>query len=289
MIYDMAIAPFADYGFMRRALIACFALALGGGPIGTFLVLRRMSLMGDAMSHAILPGAAIGFLVAGLSIWSMSAGGLVAGLAVVLLAGLISRATALREDASLAGFYLISLALGVLIVSAKGSNVDLLHVLFGTILSVTDDALLLIASIATLTLVTLAVIYRPLVIECFDPAFLRATTGGGTLWHFVFLVLVVVNLVAGFQALGTLMALGLMMLPAAAARFWAGAVWSLAALSTVLAFLSGLVGLLVSYNFDLPSGPAIVLTAGAFYVGSIILGTRDSLRTRYFPRAHFHD
>ncbi|MEQ8951930.1 metal ABC transporter permease [Parvibaculum sp.] len=289
MIYDMAIAPFADYGFMRRALIACFALALGGGPIGTFLVLRRMSLMGDAMSHAILPGAAIGFLVAGLSIWSMSAGGLVAGLAVVLLAGLISRATALREDASLAGFYLISLALGVLIVSAKGSNVDLLHVLFGTILSVTDDALLLIASIATLTLVTLAVIYRPLVIECFDPAFLRATTGGGTLWHLVFLDLVVVNLVAGFQALGTLMALGLMMLPAAAARFWAGAVWSLAALSTVLAFLSGLVGLLVSYNFDLPSGPAIVLTAGAFYVGSIILGTRDSLRTRYFPRAHFHD
>lgn len=289
MIYDMVIAPFADYGFMRRALIACFALALGGGPIGTFLVLRRMSLMGDAMSHAILPGAAIGFLVAGLSIWSMSAGGLAAGLTVVLLAGLISRTTALREDASLAGFYLISLALGVLIVSAKGSNIDLLHVLFGTILSVTDDALLLIASIATLTLVTLAVIYRPLVIECFDPAFLRATTGGGTLWHFVFLVLVVVNLVAGFQALGTLMALGLMMLPAAAARFWAGAVWSLAALSTVLAFLSGLVGLLLSYHFSLPSGPAIVLTAGAFYVGSIMLGTHDSLRTRYFPRAHFHD
>ena len=289
MIYDTLIAPFADYGFMRRALVACLALALGGGPIGTFLVLRRMSLMGDAMSHAILPGAAIGFLVAGLSIWSMSAGGLVAGLVIVLLAALVSRTTALREDASLAGFYLISLALGVLIVSAKGSSVDLLHVLFGTILSVTDDALLLIASIATLTLLALAVIYRPLVIECFDPAFLRATTGGGTLWHFVFLVLVVLNLVAGFQALGTLMALGLMMLPAAAARFWAGAVWSLAALSTALAFLSGFAGLLLSYNFDLPSGPAIVLTAGVFYAGSILFGTRDSLRTRYFPRAHFHD
>src|SRR5690606_19746409 len=143
MIYDALIAPFADYGFMRRALIACLALALGGGPIRTFLVLRRMSLMGDATRHAILPGPAIGFLVAGLSIWSVSAGGLVAGLSFVLLAGLISRTTALGEDASLAGFYLISLALCVLIVSAKGSNVDLLHVLFGTILSVTDDALLL--------------------------------------------------------------------------------------------------------------------------------------------------
>lgn len=289
MIYDALIAPFVEYGFMRRALVACLALALGGGPIGTFLVLRRMSLMGDAMSHAILPGAAIGFLIAGLSIWWMSAGGLVAGLSIVLLAAIVSRTTALKEDASLAGFYLISLAAGVLIISLRGSSVDLLHVLFGTILSVTDDALLLIASIATLTLVTLAVIYRPLVIECFDPAFLRATTGGGTLWHFIFLALVVVNLVAGFQALGTLMALGLMMLPAAAARFWAGEVWSLAALSTLLAFLSGLVGLLLSYNFNLPSGPSIVLTAGVIYVGSIALGTRDSLRTRYFPRAHFHD
>ena len=289
MIYATLIEPFVEYGFMRRALIACLALALGGGPIGTFLVLRRMSLMGDAMSHAILPGAAIGFLVAGLSIWGMSVGGLVAGLAVVLLAALISRATALREDASLAGFYLISLALGVLIVSVRGSNIDLLHVLFGTILSVTDDALILVASIASVTLVTLAVIYRPLVIESFDPAFLRATTGGGAAWHVVFLVLVVVNLVAGFQALGTLMAVGLMMLPAAAARFWAGAVWSLCALSTALAFLSGFAGLLVSYNFSLPSGPSIILTAGILYLGSIVLGTRDSLRTRYFPRAHFHD
>ena len=289
MLYAALIEPFVEYGFMRRALVACLALALGAGPVGTFLVLRRMSLMGDAMGHAILPGAAIGFLVAGLSLWAMSLGGFIAGLTVVLLAGLVSRVTALREDASLAGFYLISLALGVLIVSMRGSSVDLLHVLFGTILSVDDGALLLVAALASLTLVTLALIYRPLVIECFDPAFLRATTGGGTFWHFVFLTLVVLNLVAGFQALGTLMALGLMMLPAAAARFWAGAVWSLAALSVAMAFASGLIGLLISYNFSLPSGPAIILTAGGFYLGSILLGTRDSLRTRYFPRAHFHD
>ncbi|MCF8470907.1 MAG: metal ABC transporter permease [Parvibaculum sp.] len=289
MVYSALVEPFVEYGFMRRALIACMALALGSGPIGTFLVLRRMSLMGDALSHAILPGAAIGFLVAGLSIWAMSAGGLVAGLAVAGLAGLISRVTALREDASLAGFYLISLALGVLIISTHGSNVDLLHVLFGTILSVTDDALLLIAAIASFTLIALALIYRPLVIECFDPVFLRATTGGGARYHFIFLVLVVVNLVAGFQALGTLMALGLMMLPAAAARFWASAVWSLALLSTAVAFLSGLAGLLISYNFNLPSGPSIILSAGLVYLGSILFGTRDSLRTRYFPQAHFHD
>jgi zinc/manganese transport system permease protein len=287
-LYAALIQPFAEYGFMRRALVACLALSLGCGPIGTFLVLRRMSLMGDVMSHAILPGAALGFLVAGLSLWAMSAGGLMAGLAVALLAGLVSRATALREDASLAGFYLISLALGVLLVSTRGSNVDLLHVLFGTILSVDDEALILVASIATLTLIALALIYRPLVAECFDPGFLRAVAGGGSFYHIVFLVLVVLNLVAGFQALGTLMAVGLMMLPAAAARFWASEVWSLALVSIAIAFVSGFAGLIISYHFNLPSGPAIILTAGGFYAASILAGTHGSLRKRYFPGAHYH-
>jgi zinc/manganese transport system permease protein len=245
--------------------------------------------MGDAMSHAILPGAAIGFLVAGLSLWAMSLGGLAVGLAVALLAGLITRVTDLREDASLAGFYLMSLAAGVLIVSIKGSNVDLLHVLFGSILSVNDEALLLVAAIASLTLVVLAMIYRPLVAECFDPGFLRAVAGRGSLFHVIFLVLVVLNLVAGFQALGTLMAVGLMMLPAAAARFWAIEVWSLAALSIAMAFISGWAGLLISYHLDLPSGPAIILTAGGFYVASILLGRHGSVRARFFPGAHFHE
>src|SRR5947207_3417688 len=144
-VYGLLIEPFLAYSFMRRALVACLALSLGCGPIGIFLVLRRMSLMGDAMSHAILPGAAVGFLVAGFSLWAMGAGGLIAGLAVAVLAGAVSRATTLKEDASLAGFYLISLAIGVLIVSKKGSNVDLLHVLFGTILAVDNASLILVA------------------------------------------------------------------------------------------------------------------------------------------------
>jgi len=287
-LYSALIEPFAAYGFMRRALVACLALALGSGPIGVFLVLRRMSLMGDAMSHAILPGAAIGFLAAGLSLWAMSAGGLVVGLAVALLAGLVSRATSIREDASLAGFYLISLALGVLLVSLKGSSIDLLHVLFGTILGVGDASLLLVAGIATVSLFTLALIYRPLVAECFDPVFLRALGAAGSRYHILFLTLVVLNLVAGFQALGTLMAVGLMMLPAAAARFWAAEVWSLFLVAAGIAFASGYAGLLLSYHLNLPSGPAIILVAGIAYVGSILLGRRDGIVKRYFPAPHHH-
>jgi zinc/manganese transport system permease protein len=287
-VYGLLIEPFLAYSFMRRALVACLALSLGCGPIGIFLVLRRMSLMGDAMSHAILPGAAVGFLVAGFSLWAMGAGGLIVGLAVAVLAGAVSRATTLKEDASLAGFYLISLAIGVLIVSKKGSNVDLLHVLFGTILAVDNASLILVASITSLTLIVLALIYRPLIVECFDSGFLRAAGGGGSAFHIAFLILVVLNLVSGFQALGTLMAVGLMMLPAAAARLWASEVWSLSLVAIAIGFISGIAGLLASYHFNLPSGPAIVLIAGLQNLLSVVLGSRGGLMKQYFPQPHYH-
>ena len=285
-VHAALIQPLVEFDFMRRALVACLALSLGSGPVGVLLVLRRMSLVGDALSHAVLPGAAIGFMIAGLSLVVMSLGGLVAGLVVAILSGLVARVTPQREDASFAAFYLISLALGVLIVSTHGSNVDLMHVLFGTVLAVDNGSLLLVVSIATLTLFTLAVIGRALIVECFDPGFLRAVGGPGAIVHFVFLTLVVMNLVAGFHALGTLMAVGLMMLPAAVARFWAGEVATLAATSGAIAFASGYAGLLLSYHANLPSGPAIILVAGGVYLVSVVAGPRGSLWVRFMPRRH---
>lgn len=273
-------APFAEFAFMRRALAATLALGLGCGPIGALLVLRRMSLMGDALAHALLPGAALGFLVAGFSLPAMGLGSFLVALLVALAAGWVSRVTVLREDASFAAFYLISLALGVLLMSTHGSGVDLLHVLFGSVLAVDEGALLLSASVASITLLTLALIYRPLVVECFDPGFLHAVGGRGALVHAIFLVLTVANLVSGFQALGTLMAVGLMMLPAAAARFWAGEVWSVALLAAALAVFSGVVGLIWSFHAQLPSGPAIVLVAGAVYLVSLVAGPQGGWRSR---------
>ena len=285
--YSAFIAPFVDYGFMRRALVACLALGLGSAPIGVLLMLRRMSLVGDAMSHAILPGAAVGFLVAGgLSLPAMGLGGLIAGLSVALLSGWISRTTALREDASFASFYLTSLALGVLIVSLRGSNIDLLHVLFGTILAIDDKALYLVGGIASLTLVLLALVYRPLVAECFDPGFLRAVGGHGSAYHFLFLFLVVLNLVAGFQALGTLMAVGLMMLPAAVARLWAQSLPAMFLTAAGTAIISGYLGLVASFHYGVASGPAIILTASIIYGMSLLFSPTGALR-RLFLRPHY--
>jgi zinc/manganese transport system permease protein len=286
-LHEGLIAPFAEFAFMRRALVGCIALGLGVAPIGTLLVLRRMSLVGDAMAHALLPGAAIGFALAGFSLVAMGGGGFVAALLVALAAGWVSHVTAQREDASFAAFYLIALALGVMIVSTHGTPVDLMHVLFGSILAVDDASLWLVASVTSITLLALALFYRPLVLECFDPGFLRTASGLGTAMHFGFLVLVVLNLVAGFQALGTLMAVGLMMLPATAARFWAREVWSLAAVAALFAVASGCLGLLLSYHLSLPSGPAIVMLAGVVYIASLLFGRHDSLLAHQLAlRAH---
>ncbi|WP_442763516.1 metal ABC transporter permease [Malikia spinosa] len=276
-LWALLVEPFLEFGFMRRALAGCLALSVSAAPMGVFLMLRRMSMTGDAMAHAILPGAAIGYLFAGLSLSAMTIGGIVAGLVVAVASGLVARGTVLREDASMAAFYLISLALGVLIVSTRGNNVDLLHVLFGTVLSLDDPALWLLVGIAGFTLLGLAVLYRPLVLECLDPAFLRSVSRWSPVSHYGFLALLVINLVAGFHALGTLMSVGLMVLPAAGARFWTRAIGPMLALASGFALLACTVGLLVSYHADWPTSPVIVMVLGLLYLGSLLVGRQGLL------------
>ena len=286
IVYDFLFAPFVEFEFMRRALVGTLALALGAGPIGVFLMLRRVSLVGDAMAHAILPGAAVGFLLSGLSLFAMTAGGLIAGFVIALLAGLIARTTELKEDASLAAFFLISLAVGVTIVSARGTNIDLLHFLFGTVLALDNQTLFLIAAIASITLAGLALIYRPLVLECVDPGYLRSVSRAGGPAHIAFLALVVINLVGGFHALGTLLAVGIMMLPAVIARFWARDITTMIVIATLSGMVSGYAGLLLSLYANLPSGPAIILVAGLLYAASVLFGRVGGLLRQAFPGRH---
>lgn len=286
MLYDILIAPFADFEFMRRAMVGIAALALGAGPIGVFLMLRRMSLVGDAMAHAILPGAAIGFLLSGLSLFAMTAGGLIAGFVVALLAGLIARATELKEDASLAVFFLISLAVGVTLVSMKGTNIDLLHFLFGNVLALDNETMKFIALTASITLVALAVIYRPLVMECVDPNYLRSVSNLGAPAHLAFMALVVINLVSGFHALGTLLGVGIMMIPAAIGRFWARDISAMILIACITGMISGYGGLVLSFHSGIPSGPAVILTAAALYLFSLLFGNVGGLARQLLPQRH---
>jgi zinc/manganese transport system permease protein len=286
MLYNVLVAPFAEFDFLRRALAAVIVLAFGVAPVGVFLMLRRMSLMGDAMSHAILPGVAAAFLLSGLNRIAMTIGGLIAGLVVAVLSGVVARLTQIKEDTSLAVFYLLSLALGVSIVSAHGTSLDLLEILFGNIRTLDDQALLVIAFNTSASLAILAVIYRPLVIECVDPVFLSTMGRAGGRAHIAFLALVVINLISAFLALGTLLAVGLMILPAAIAKFWSRDISGMILIAIGSAVVSGYAGLVASVQTGVPGGPAIVLAAGAIYLLSLLFGSAGGVLRSIAPGHH---
>jgi len=267
--HALLVEPFEALAFMRAALVACLALALANGAVGTLLILRRASLDGDVLGHAVMPGAAIGFLYAGPSPVWLSLGGLASGFAVAALAGLLASDRA-RRDVGLVAFYLIALSLGVLLVAWRGSNVEIMRVLFGTVLAIDRAALLQIAALASIILLIIAALYRPLAVGAFDPAFLRAA-GIRAPYGAVFAALVVLALVGSFQAFGTLLALGPMLLPAAAARCWRLGAAASIALATGFGVAASLAGLLLSYHGNMPSGPAIVLSAGVLFGMSSIL------------------
>lgn len=283
---DTLLHPFLEYGFMQRALAASVILSVSGAVIGTFLVLRRMSLIGDSMAHAVLPGAAIGFLFFGLSLPAMSIGGLITGLILAILAAFSTRMGVLREDASFAALFPISLALGVVLVLQSGTSMDLMHVLFGALLAVNDSGLIAIAVVATVTLLTFAVFYRFMVLEALDPDFLRAQGHHPMLVQAAFLILTILNLVIGFQVFGTLMVLGLLMVPAVTAQLWARQIPTQILCAIAIGIVASIKGLLISYYYDLPSGPAIIMVAGGFYVFSLCFGRFGSIRAQLQSRSH---
>jgi zinc/manganese transport system permease protein len=287
MLFHIFIEPFGDDA-VRHSMAAVLALALAAGPVGVFLMLRRMSLVGDAMSHAILPGVALGFLAAGLNVFAMTLGGLVAGFVIALLAGAVSRATSLQEDASLAAFLLVSLAFGVVIVTMNGIDIEqLMEFLFGeTAAKMNVDKLVVIVINSTISIVALALIYRPLALDCVDPGFLRSVSRSGGIAHMTFLALLVLNLINAFHALGTLLGIGIIIIPAAVARFWSRDISVMIVLAMAVALLSGWAGLLFAFHAGIPSGPAVTLVAGALYVVSVLIGRVGGLVWQLFPGRH---
>jgi zinc/manganese transport system permease protein len=279
-VFLFLFAPFIDFQFMTRALLGCVTLSIGSAPIGVFLMLRRLSLTGDAMAHAILPGAALAYLLCGLSVIAMTLGGLIAGLLVAILSSATALKTNTNEDSTLAAFYLGSLALGVLLISSKGSNLDLLHLLFGTALALNNLALILLLITCLISLFVLALIYRPLVLGSLDPDYLAGFGKSGNIAHLAFMFLVVANLVAGFHALGTLMAVGLMILPACIARFWVRRLEPILLLSMVLSAMSCWAGLLLSFHFGLATSPSIVIVLVVCYLISIVFSPLNGLFSR---------
>lgn len=289
-MFDFFIQPFAEYDFMQKALWAAVMISLSGAPVGVFMNFRRLSLLGDALGHAILPGVAIAYLLAGFSSLALFVGGVTAGLIVAALSALVSQLSSQREENSLAVFYLLSLSLGVILISSGATtdraSVDLMHILFGSVLNLNDDTLISVSLTSLAVVAAFLICGRLLLFEAVDSEFGRVHGFPVRRVHFLFLFLLVVSLVSAFQALGTLMALGLMLIPAAAARFFVRGILAQILIAFGLATLASYSGLLLSFHWGWPSGPAIVVSAGFLYLVSFLAGARDGLLPKIFFKGH---
>lgn len=280
--------PFA-YPFMQRALLSCALIGFTNGFLGTFIILRRQALLADALSHSLLPGLAIAAMVVGLSPGGLLLGGLVAALLVAIGGQFMARNSRLKDETAVASLYIIAFALGIVLIRFAKVKVDLTHFLFGNILGVGNGDLWIAYGSAFLTLTTLVFLQRPLLLTLFDATVARAS-GIRVGWiETGLLALTVLGLVASLQAVGVLLSLGLLILPAATAylltdsfsrMLWGGA---------FLGFLSATGGLLLSFFANIPSGPCIVLLMALFMGGAYLFSPRYGVLTRLFRGRHFHE
>jgi zinc/manganese transport system permease protein len=273
MAIDSMLGPF-HYGFMQRGLLSAVLLSLSGGLLGCVLVLRRLALMGDALSHSLLPGIAAAWLLFGANTGALFAGALIAGLLTALGSALLSRLTRVKEDAAFGSLFIVFFGGGVALLSRLPTRLDLSHFLFGNILAVSAADLRLTAGISLATVAIFAVSYRPVLLETFDPVFHRATGGHGALVHFGLLALTVLNLVAALQTMGVVLALGLFLLPAVTAYLWCDHFGWLLVLSVTVAIACSAAGILLSYAAGIASGASIVLCLGAVFLASALFSPR---------------
>jgi len=284
-LHDLLVAPF-DYEFMRRGLLSAAVLSLSGGLLGCILVLRRLALMGDALSHSLLPGIALAWLLFGPSTTALFVGALVAGLLTALGSALLSRLTRVKEDAAFGSLFIVFFGAGIALVSKLPTRLNLTHFLFGNVLGVSATDVGLTAIISGMTVLIFVIFYRAILLETFDPVFHRAIGGHGGVVHFGFLALTVLNLVAALQTMGIVLALGLFLLPAVSAYLWCDHFSRMLVLSVAFALVCAVAGILLSYHAGLASGAAIVLCLGAVFLGSALFSPQYGLlhRIRQFLR-----
>ena len=257
---------------LRGAAAGGIALAVGGGPLGVLLVARRMSLSGDALSHGILAGAAAAFLIAGPNPWALTPGALAAALVVSSAASLLARSRRLPEDAAFAVIYLSALALAVVLLTHRAGPEALEGLLFGTAGALDRSGLYLAGGAAGVTLIALALFARGFIAESLDPGYLTAGPHAAAGLNLLLMMLVALNLVAGFRAFGALMTVGLMMIPAAAARFWARSYGGQAIAAIGLSAASSIIGLVIAARLDLEPGAVMTLCAAVLFAISGLFG-----------------
>ena len=285
---DWLFEPFSNH-FMQRSLVACALIGFSNGFLGAFVVLRRLALMADSLSHSLLPGLAVGVLIFGLAPSGLFFGALLAALFVALGAQLIARNARVKEDTALGILYTVAFSLGVVLISFVKVRVSLLHYLVGNILAVSDSDLWISYGISLVVIPVLVGLQRPLLLTLFDPMVARSQGVRVDVLNFVLMISLVLVLISSLQAIGVILLLGLLIAPAATVYLLSDSYSVMLWGGGVLGMIGSCLGLIASYWLNLPSGACIVLVLGIMFAIAYLFSPRYGILPRLLRQRHFHE
>lgn len=261
-----------NFHFLQNALITALVVGIVGGAVGCFIILRGMSLMGDAISHAVLPGVAISFIL-GINFFI---GAIVFGLLASTIITYIKSNSIIKSDTAIGITFSSFLALGIILIGIANSSTDLFHILFGNILAVQDLDMWITIAVALLVLITITIFFRPLLLTSFDPILAKSIGVKVTFYHYLLMVILTLVAVTAMQSVGTILIVALLITPAATAYLYANSLKTMILLSSGFGALASVLGLFIGYSFNIAAGSSIVLTSALLFLISFFIVPKQS-------------
>lgn len=262
-----------DFQFLQNALITSVMVGISAGIIGSFIILRGMSLMGDAISHAVLPGVALSYMLGS----SYIIGATIFGMASAALIGFVTKHSRLKNDTAIGIVFSAFFALGIILISFARSSTDLYHILFGNVLAVRDSDMFLTAAVLVIVLIAVPLFYKQLKLTSFAPTIAKSYGWNISAINYGLMFLLTLVAVTSLQTVGTILMIAMLITPAATAYQLTDKLLVMIVLSTVFGTLSSIVGLYFSYSYNLPSGATIVMAAAVFFIVAFIFAPKKGL------------
>ena len=271
------LAQFLDglinYHFLQNALISALVIGITCGAVGTFIILRSLSLMGDAISHAVLPGVALSFML-GINFFI---GAIVFGLLASFIISFIKENSVIKGDTAIGITFSSFLALGVILIGLANSSTDLFHILFGNILAVQDSDLWLTLGISGLVLGLIGLFFKGLLLTSFDPVLAKTMGINVNFYHYLLMGMLTLVSVTAMQSVGTILIVAMLITPAATAYLFTSSLKSMMLLASTLGALTSVLGLFLGYSFNIAAGSSIVLTSTIIFLVSFFLSPKQTV------------
>jgi len=266
------INALGKYDFLQSALLTAIMVGIMSGIIGSFIILRGMSLMGDAISHVVLPGVAVAYIFG----FNILIGASVFGVLAALLIGFVASRSKIKTDTSIGVVFSAFYALGFILISMAESSTNLHHILFGNILAVSDSDIMTTAVVLGIVILFVVIFYKELLVTSFDETYAQTYGLKVQVIHYALMLVLTLVTVSALQTVGIILVVAMLITPAATAFLWTDKLMTMLILSASVGVVSSITGLYFSYTFNWASGPAIVLVAAMLFALSFIFSPKQN-------------